>query len=211
VKENNLEHFPPEDWVDLARDVAGAPKAARMRAHLEEGCGECKEAWTMWRLVLEVSSGEVSYRPAAWVVRAAKAAYPRDESWKWLKKISEFAHLIFDSFFQPLPGMVRASASGTRQLVHKADPYVIDIRLESDPLRGTRTFLTGQILNSERPEESPGLVEVVLLSGDRLLGKTMVSASGEFEMELGREDNVQLFISIRGQRAIGIDLPGLNS
>jgi hypothetical protein len=204
-----VEHFPPEDWVDLARDLASPPKATRMRVHLDSGCEECNEAWTVWRLVFELSSRDREYRPAEEAVRTVKAAYPADKSWKWLQKVAEFAQLTFDSFYHPLPAMVRASASGARQLVHHAHPYVIDLRLEADPLRGKQTFVTGQILNSEHPEEGSGLIEVILLSGDRLLGKARANPSGEFALELGREEDMQLFISIRGQRAIGIDLPNL--
>jgi hypothetical protein len=48
---------------------------------------------------------------------------------------------------------------------------------------------------------------VVLLSGERLVAKTAANPSGEFEFELGDEKGLQLFINIRGQRAIGIGLP----
>ena len=209
MKERSLEHFPPEDWVDLARNLEPPAKGAQMRAHLELGCDECREAWKVWRLVLELCSREPGYRPVESAVRVGKAAYPGAKSWRWLKTVAEFAQLRFDSFLQPAPTMVRASGSQTRQLVHRADPYVIDLRLESDPLRGARTFLMGQILNSKHPEENPGDIEVILLSGDRLLGKTATTASGEFQMELTREEDMQLFINIRSERAIGINLPEL--
>lgn len=206
-----MEHFPPEDWVDLARSLLPQAKVPPMQAHLEKGCEECQEAWAVWRLILDLSSREASYRPAEGVVRTVKAAYTGHQPWKWLTRIAQFAQLTFDSFLQPSPAMIRASGSKSRQLVHQAEPYVIDIRLDSDPLLGKHTFLTGQILNSERPEESSGLIDIVLLSGDKLLGKTVASTSGEFELELGREENIQLFINIRGQRAIGIALPELEA
>jgi hypothetical protein len=181
-----------------------------MRPHFDEGCEDCKEARMLWRLVLELSSRESAYYPADGAVRMAKAAYPGNESWRWLKRVAEFAQLKFDSALQPSPAMLRASRPGSRQLVHQAKPYIIDVRLESDPLHSTRTFLTGQILNSECPQESSCGIEVILLSGDQLLGRTIVSTTGEFQLELNREENVQLFINIRSQRAIGIDLPKLN-
>jgi hypothetical protein len=49
----------------------------------------------------------------------------------------------------------------------------------------------------------------VLLSGENLIGATRVNPSGEFDMEVGPDPNLHLFINIRGQRAIGIALPDL--
>jgi hypothetical protein len=181
-----------------------------MQAHLEQGCAECLKSWTFWRLILDVSSRETSYSPGPDAIRAAKDAYIHGESWKWLREVAQFAELVFDSFRQASPAMVRGAGPTCRQLVHDAEPFVIDLRLESDPI-GRRTFLTGQVLNSANPEEMLGDIDVVLLSGERLIKRTVATNSGEFELELGHEQDMQLFINIRGERAIGITLPSLGS
>jgi hypothetical protein len=86
---------------------------------------------------------------------------------------------------------------------------VIDLRLESDPAR-KRMFLMGQILNSRDPNGTASRVDIVLLNGDELIKKTLANQLGEFNMEVATEGNQQLFINIRGQRAIGIALPDMN-
>jgi hypothetical protein len=56
-----------------------------------------------------------------------------------------------------------------------------------------------------------GDIDVVLLNGERLIKRTVATNSGEFELELGHGEDMQLFINIRGQRAIGITLPSLEN
>ncbi len=204
-----MEHFSQEEWVDLARALLSPAKTASMQAHLEKGCAECRESSAIWKLISELCSREAKYQLAEGVLRTVKAAYPAENCWTWFTQIAESARLVFDSFRQS-PAMVRSVASNTRHLVHEAEPYVIDIRLEPDPQLGQRTFLIGQILSSESRDEL-SKIDIVLLSGGRLVSKTTANASGEFELEIGREENMQLFINIRGDRAIGISLPELQA
>lgn len=182
--------------------------AKPMQVHLEQGCAECVKASETWRLVLDVAAREEQYRPDEAAVRVVKAAYIPEKPWTWLREAAEAARLVFDSLHQPAPAMLRGSQPVTRQLVHEAEPFVIDLRLESDPAR-KRIFLMGQILNSENPEEPTTDVDVVLLSGEKLIRRAAVNSSGEFDLELGADPNLHLFINIRGQRAIGIALPDL--
>ncbi|HEX4167750.1 MAG TPA: hypothetical protein VHZ55_19985 [Bryobacteraceae bacterium] len=139
-----------------------------------------------------------------------KNAYGSARPERWLPQMAEFGRLLFDSFRQPDVAMVRAAMQSSRQLLHEVEPFIIDLRLESDPLR-KRTSLTGQILNSEHPDQSTGEVDVVLLSGENLVKRTVANAQGEFELDFRPEDGLQLFINIRGQRAIGIVLPELET
>ncbi len=52
---------------------------------------------------------------------------------------------------------------------------------------------------------------MVLLSGERLVKKTSANAAGEFDLDFVPEENLQLFVNIRGKRAIAIVLPDMNS
>lgn len=205
-----LDHFAAEDWVDLVRGKLPSPKATAMQTHLEEGCVACLRSSETWRLIVEMASREARYQPAESVVRIAKSAYVPETRWGWMKEAAVFTRLIFDSFQNFSQASLRGSKPMTRQLVHEAEPFVIDLRLESDPAR-KRIFLMGQILNSENPEEVISDVEVVLLAGEKLIRRGAVNASGEFDLELGSDANQHLFINIRGQRAIGIALPHLES
>lgn len=203
-----MDHFPPENWVDLARGLLPPAAAAPMRVHLEQGCADCAKASETWRLIVELCSRQAHYGPEPAVVRVVKAAYTPAKPWIWVKNTAHSAKLVFDSFRQPSFAAIRGSQPVTRQLVHEAEPFVIDLRLESDPAR-RRVFLMGQILNSEDPEDVTTDVDIVLLSGEKLIGTARVNPSGEFDMEMGPDPNLHLFINIRGQRAIGIPLPDL--
>ena len=116
---------------------------------------------------------------------------------------------MFDSFTQPTPAPVRAAAHASRQLIHEAEPFVIDLRLQSDPAR-KRITLIGQVLNSRDPKKTVVGVDVILVSDQQLVKQTLANALGEFDLDFGPEPNLQLLINIRGQRAIGLMLPDLN-
>jgi hypothetical protein len=202
------EHFQPEDWVDLARGILSPSKASQMQTHLKEGCDGCLRSSVVWRTVVELCSREADYYPPDSIVRAAKSAYIPEDSWKWLPAVAQFAKLMFDSVREPAPVGIR-SKTAERHMIHEAEPFVIDLRLESDPAR-KRMFLMGQILNSRDPNGTASRVDIVLLNGDELIKKTLANQLGEFNMEVATEGNQQLFINIRGQRAIGIALPDMN-
>jgi hypothetical protein len=201
-----MDHFPPGDWIDLARNMLSSESAAAMQAHLDQGCEECLKAWGLWRAVTALAAKEFEYRPPDEAVRVAKAAYRSTQPDGWLAQISAFARVVFDSLTQPSPAMVRAVAHTTRQLVHESEPYLIDLKLEGDPAR-KRIFLAGQIINSENPAQQLGVIDVVLLRGTEVIRKTQASPSGEFDLDFGIDEDLQLFINLRGQRAIGIVLP----
>ena len=103
-----------------------------------------------------------------------------------------------------MPAFVRGSASPSRRLVHEAEPFVIDLRLES--VRD-RLYLIGQILNSEKPDQAMYGVDILLLEGEDLVARTKASSSGEFELQCDHDRALRLFINIRGHRAIGIVVP----
>ncbi len=204
-----MSHFSSEDWADIVRGVTPA-KAAMLRSHLDQGCQECHESLETWRIVSACFAREAAYSPPEATVRIVKAAFNSGTRWAWLAQIAQTARLVFDSFQEPTPAMVRASGRPSRQLVHEAEPFVIDLRLQSDPVR-KRVSLIGQILNSANPENAINRVDVVLLSGEDVLMKTSANAAGEFDLEFSREGDLRLFINIRGQRAIGIVLPDVES
>jgi len=204
-----MQHFSTENWVDFARGMPPA-EAAGIQSHLDRGCEECRQSLETWRSISALFAQEAAYRPPDDVAGAVKAAYNSEKRWVWFGQIAEMARLVFDSFQQPTPAMLRGFRGPGRQLIDEAEPFVIDLRLESDPARN-RISLLGQILNSRNPEIELHAVEVVLLSGEDVLLKTSANAAGEFDMEFGQDDDLRLFINIRGQRAIGIVLPDVES
>lgn len=205
-----MDHFAAGDWIDSARSLVTPSKASLMQTHLNAGCSDCMKASQFWRLAVDVSSRESSHCPPNDAVNAVKAAFIPVKPGPWLAEAAQFARLVFDSFKQPSLAMVRGSTQSSRQLVHEAEPFMIDLRLDSDPAR-KRISLTGQVLNSKNPEQALEGVDVILLSGDQLVQQTSANESGEFDLDFGTRPHLQLFINLRGQRAIGIVLPDLEN
>ena len=204
-----MEHFSASDWVDFTRGLR-TPQTVLMQDHLDQGCAPCRKTAKTWGLVPAILGREAAYSPSDDVVRVVKSAYVPSQVERWLPKVAQFARLVFDSFAQPQLAMVRAAARpSTRLLWHEAEPYTIDLRLESDPVRN-RISLMGQVLNSSNLEQPSGAIDVILLSGERLLKKTSANTAGEFDLDFSAAGNLQLFINIHGQRAIGIVLPEMD-
>lgn len=200
-----MSHFSAEGWLDFARGALPPKKRAAMQCHLDSKCDQCFKIFHTWRMVLETVRRDLAYSPPARAVRLVKAAYVPAGQWRWLPQVGRMARLVFDSFRQPLAA-VRGSMPCSRQFLHEAEPFVIDLRVESEPAQN-RVWLMGQVLNSEKPDMKIEGVDVLLLSGERLVAKTTTNPSGEFEFEYHNQRGLQLFINIRGQRAIGIVLP----
>lgn len=205
-----MSHFSADEWVDFTRGLLPPAKATMMQAALDEGCSECRSSLQLWRTILKSLSREREYQPPEAAVRAIKDAYIRENPWKWMASVAQFARVLFDSLQAPVLAGVRSSTASSRQITVGADPFVIDLRLESDSAR-QHVSLTGQVLNSGNLQAAIDGADVVLLSAESLVRKTKANELGEFYLDFGREENLRLFINIRGERAIGIVLPGLDS
>jgi hypothetical protein len=203
-------HFLAGDWIDLIRGGVAEPKVTLMQTHLDEGCQECQKSLVTWRMIVQVLSREQQYRPPHHAIAAVQSAPLPRRPYGLLAELAQFSRLVFDSFKQPLPSTVRASAQAGRQLVHEADPYTIDIRVDSGTAR-KRTYLIGQVLNSADPDASTSGMEVALLSGEDLVKETVTNPSGEFDFDYTTSNDVKILINARGARLIGIDLKGLET
>ncbi|HEY7209849.1 MAG TPA: hypothetical protein VH477_06205 [Bryobacteraceae bacterium] len=160
----------------------------------------------------ELAAREAAYEPPSETVQEINAAYRSVRFVPRLREIASLARLVFDSFSQPSLAGIRAAAQASRQLIHESEPFTIDLRLEADAAR-KRIYLAGQIMNSRNPDEIAGGIDVVLLKGSDQISKTETLPSGEFELsfDVGNADDLELFLNIRGQRAIAIKLPELET
>jgi hypothetical protein len=205
-----MSHFSVESWFDFVRGTTSVEERAEMQNHLDTGCQECIGLSEMWRQVLEVARREQRYQPSPNTVKSVKAAYASEGPWRWLPKRANLARLMYDSFLQPAPVGLRSSGLNSRQFLHEAEPFVIDLRVEREPGQ-KRISVIGQVLDSRQPEKGIEGVNIVLLSGQELLARTYAKSSGEFSLQFSDGSDLQLFVNIRGQRAIGIVLPDLGS
>jgi hypothetical protein len=200
-----MSHFSAAGWFDFARGALSPEEKTPMQHHLNKGCDRCFKVLDIWQTVLKTVRREPSYRPSASAVRCAKAGYVSESRWTWLPQVARMARLAFDASHHSAAA-VRSSMPCSRQFLYKAEPFVIDLRVESEPAQ-KRVWLMGQVLNSKKPDMKIEEVDIVLLSGERLVAKTKSNPAGEFEFEFDGGKALQLFINIRGRRAIGIVLP----
>src|SRR5579884_2084418 len=204
-----MDHFSPADWADFSRNLLPPKKRSAMDQHLQNGCPECGRNSWLWRRVAEIGAREPEFEPPADVVAAIKNAYQVEKPVNRLLEWASLARLVFDSFVQPSPVAVRAALQTSRQLIHESDPFTIDLRLEPDSSR-KRIFLTGQIINAGNPNESAEGVDVVLLRGAEQVAKTEASPSGEFFLDFTPDDELRLFLNIRGLKGIAVPLPDID-
>ena len=205
-----MSHFSADEWVDFTRGLLPPAKAAAMQAILDQGCSECRSSLQLWRAVLESSPSERRYQPSETAVQSVKDAYVSEKPWKWIISSAQFAQVLFDSMKEPALAGVRSSTKASRQMTVKAEPFVIDLQLDSDSVRG-RVSLTGQILNSQNSQTVINGADVVLLDAEKLIQKTKANELGEFYLDFSHQENLRLFINIRSERAIGIILPSMDS
>jgi hypothetical protein len=199
-------HFDDEAWVRFALGLVPVNLAARMRAHLEQGCAECAETCRLWTLVVKTAESEQLYEPPRDAVDAAKAAFPLARRLSLLPHLAQSAQLIFDSFRAPLPAGVRGNKTEARHLLYDADDFLIDLRLENEG--EGRIALCGQIL-PKRSVEAQSLEVGILVTAEsgRLLRHTLANALGEFQMELEGRGPLALYMQVPGSDVRHIELP----
>ena len=179
-------------------------KMAAMTTHLDQGCEECVETSATWRLILNSPQDREHNRE-----RSTISLNQSVSTQKGFEQTAQLAHLIFDSQVET-QATIRSLVQSSRQLIHEAEPFVIDVRLETKSSHKS-VLLVGQVVNAQDPDNTIRGIDVILLSEDHLLMKTRANSSGEFDFDYSPEPNLQLLINIRGYRAIALFLPDLPS
>jgi hypothetical protein len=112
-----------------------------------------------------------------------------------IRRITNVARLVLDTFLQPLPAGIRYLRPDTRQLVYEAPALTADIAFERSP-GSTRTTLTGQIMRMNLPQIPLNGVPVVLKGQKGPMGLMITNEVGEFSFEFQGERSVSLEIEV---------------
>jgi hypothetical protein len=126
-----------------------------------------------------------------------------------IRRITQTARLVLDTFLQPRPVGVRFSPrTDLRQLVYETDHFTADISLEH--LAGsTRTTASGQVMR-DIDSRVPLNGAPVVIRGERgPLELKMTNQSGEFAFEFERERKITFEIEVNYGHWITIALPVL--
>jgi hypothetical protein len=200
-----MKHFTAEEWIDFVNQVAATSKKIEMQQHLESGCKRCRETMELWQKVEKAGTAERNYQPPVESVRAAKAAFAASG---WAVKPKESGSLIevlFDSFLQPAFAGARSAGPGVRQMLYRADPYQVDIQIETKP-EGNRLLVTGQLLNVSRSDFSGSNIQVTLSNRRGSVVHAVTNQFGEFRAEIDSSGDLELSFPRPDEKPIVISL-----
>jgi hypothetical protein len=165
-------HLTTEELLSYLEGRAG--DGARVRSHLEGGCGRCVGELEAWRGVLGLLRTSNSFAPPPGVVQNAFAIFdgfqPRPSAWQRL-----VASLTFDSRTQAGLAGARDVRSDSFQLLFEAEGLDIDLLCERT-VEGWR--ISGQAVAADA-EGAPGIAE---LSSREATTESEIDARGEFRL-----------------------------
>ncbi len=185
-----MKHFPVEEWIDFVRQVVRTIRKEKMKEHLEQGCKSCSKIVSQWQRVRQTAETETNYRPPRDAVRIAKASLAGSNSTAEQKRPDSLAELLFDGFL-PVPEGVRSSSIRTRHMLYRADPFQIDLLIESQA-DGRSVVVTGQLLDLRHPEILGHNLQVTVSNlRDRVVQVT-TNQFGEFCQEIENSGNLEL-------------------
>jgi hypothetical protein len=200
-----MKHFTTEEWVDFVNEAASSIQQQEMQKHLESGCKRCADAVGLWKKVRKTAAAEAKYQPPAASVRVAKAAFATASWIAQPKKAAGFIKLVFDSFLQPVMAGARSAGAGMRQMLYRADPYQVDIQIESKP-EGNRMVVTGQLLDISRPDIVGREIQISFSNKRGSVVHTVTNKFGEFRGEIDNSGDLELSFPRPDEKPIVISL-----
>lgn len=196
-------HFSDEDWLDYARGQAGDEKG--LEQHLATGCSRCAAAVSFWRSVMDVARTEPAYQPPDAALRQARASFALARPKGVVARAAEQVALVFDSFRQPMAAGVRALGPSPRQMLYKAGPIALRLRVEAGT-GAERLTVVGQILDDVNPSRAMCDLAVLVLHGTQTVDRTLTNHLGEFQLEPEPADDLRLSVGMPGRDPLTVPL-----
>ena len=200
-----MKHFTSEEWIDFVNQVNSPKQQEAMKKHLGTSCRQCMGTVALWQKLHNTAAMEAMYQPPEADVRIAKAAFAAAGGATERNEKSSFVEVMFDSFLQPLLAGARSSGVGIRQMLYRADPYQIDIQIESRP-EGNRLAVTGQLLDVSSPGVVGRDVKITLSNHRGNVIHTVTNQFGEFRGEIENTGDLELSFPGQGEKSIVISL-----
>jgi hypothetical protein len=94
-----------------------------------------------------------------------------------------------------------------RQMLYRADPYQIDIHIESQPQQN-RFVVTGQLVDLSHPDLVGSNVKITLSDGRDSVVNTVTNQFGEFRGEVANSGDLEISLLARDGKPIVILLRG---
>jgi hypothetical protein len=200
-----MKHYDSKDWIDFARGTLANAKKSEMQGHLDGGCEHCKTELSVWSWMKSFAAQESANEPPEAAVRMVKAALHSRKPEKARLGMQQIAELIFDSYAQPQVAGVRSTSAGPRQLLYRAGPVMIDMKMQVAG-DADRFALIGQVLTSGEKKHAMRQVPVHLLSGTDELLSTATNQFGEFYLEHETSKDLQVSLEVNSEHNVFIPL-----
>jgi hypothetical protein len=104
---------------------------------------------------------------------------------------SSVIEVLFDSCLEPVFSSARAAYTGIRHMLYRADPFQIDLQIETKPGHD-RMVVTGQVLELGRSEIFGSGFLVTLSNRSGNLVNELTNEFGEFQLEIDNSDDLEL-------------------
>jgi len=125
-----------------------------------------------------------------------------------LRRVTQAARLVFDSFLQPLPDGIRISQLPARRLVYEAGSLMADLWIEPKT-DSPRTALVGQLVDSAKPDRRFDRIPVVLHGQKGPIALATTNEFGEFHLDFDFEPSLTLEMETSGYQWVFVALPPL--
>ena len=197
-----MKHFEITEWCDFVRETAEPMHQAEMKGHLAEGCSKCQRTADMMNALEATARAEARHPAPQQAVYYARSifALQMPERVNLLPRLT--AHLLYDSFRDPLPAGVRSQHHISRQTLYEAGPICMDLRLDHE--RGKpEVSLVGQISDKRNVNRTCSGIPVYLVAGKTdVVAKSISNELGEFRMEYAPRRNLRLVVEVGEDRVI---------
>jgi hypothetical protein len=199
-----MTHFSTEEWIDFVKQMTPTEKRDVMQQHLDGGCKRCAATVELWEKVRETAAAELNYQPPADTMLVVKAAFAGAGFGKQSNPAGVI-ELIFDSFTQPLFQGARSDTRGPRELLYRADPFLVDVQIEPQP-GGKVVAVTGQLFDAKQPENVGNDLPIVLSNRRGHVVNTMTNEFGEFHGQIEGSGDLELSLPSPAGKAIVISM-----
>jgi CheY-like chemotaxis protein len=125
-----------------------------------------------------------------------------------LRRVTQAARLVFDSFLHPLPHGIRTSQLSARRLVYEAGDLMADLWIEPKT-DSRRTALVGQLVDSVKPDRRLDRIPIVLRGQKGTIALATTNEFGEFHVDFDFEPTLTLEMEPSGYQWVSVALPSL--
>jgi hypothetical protein len=186
-----MKHFTTEQWIDFLNEAVSTDPKQGMEKHLAQGCERCNQTVSLWRRVRKAARAERNYQPPPEALRIVQMTFASLNPTLERKETCTLAEVLFDSFLQPVFEGARTSGSAARQMLYRADPYQIDVQIETAS-DGNTLVITGQLLDLSQPGVTGCDVLVVISNLRGQVVRAMTNQFGEFRKEIPDSGDLEL-------------------